>query len=132
MRRRRCKHRAQYFSAGRPHGGAGQTADSGTQPAGRQNTAGKRRAERVIMFKVVVILFVAVWALSFFLSSRRKVIRDTNHLLQLILWAALVFTGNTLLSGQQFVKDHFLLQVALTLALFAGSYFVSIWIVKGM
>ena len=84
------------------------------------------------MFKVVVILFVAVWVLSFFLSSRRKVIRDTNHLLQLILWAALVFTGNTLLSGQQFVKDRFLLQVALTLALFTGSYFVSIWIVKGM
>lgn len=83
------------------------------------------------MFKLVVILFVVVWLLSFFLSSRRKVIRDTNHLLQLIVWAALVFMGNMLVSGHPVVKEHFLLQVALTLIVFGVSYYASIFLVNG-
>ncbi|MFV0422040.1 hypothetical protein [Oleidesulfovibrio sp.] len=83
------------------------------------------------MFKLLVILFVVVWLLSFFLSSRRKVIRDTNHLLQLIVWAALVFMGNMLVSGHPVVKEHFLLQVVLMLVVFGVSYYASILLIKG-
>lgn len=45
------------------------------------------------MLKFTVLVLVAVWLLSAIFGSRKRLIRDVNHLLQLIVWAALVFAG---------------------------------------
>ncbi len=81
------------------------------------------------MFKVLILFFVAVWLLSMCMSNRRKVIRDTSHLLQLIFWAVLVFSGNTLLMGISVLREQLLLRALCMLLLFWAAWYVSRWFV---
>jgi len=73
------------------------------------------------MFKFAVILFVLVWLGSLVFSRRRRVIKDVNHLLQLIIAAALFFMGSTVLRGTAVYENMFLYVPALA-ALMAGAW----------
>ncbi|GFM37744.1 hypothetical protein [Desulfovibrio psychrotolerans] len=73
------------------------------------------------MFKFAVILFVLVWLGSLVFSRRRRVIKDVNHLLQLIIAAALFFMGSTVLRNTVIYENMFLYVPALA-GLMAGAW----------
>ena len=82
------------------------------------------------MFKIVVLFFIIVWVLSIFLGKRRRVIRDVNHLLQLIFFAVLVFTSTSMLHPVTFFKDHPFYYAITVAALFVISWPLSAFIAK--
>jgi len=79
------------------------------------------------MFKFTVILFVVVWLGSLFFSRRSRVIRDVNHLVQLILAAAIFFGGSTAVRNSS-LHDNMLLYVPALLAVLALSWGASLLI----
>ena len=76
------------------------------------------------MFKIVVLLFVVVWIMSFFMSKGRKVIRDSNHLFQLIISAAIIFGGITMLRNSEIGGNTPLYLLSLA-ALFVSAWFLA-------
>ena len=76
------------------------------------------------MFKLIVLFFVVVWIMSFFMSKRRKVIRDSNHLFQLIISAAIIFSGVTMLRNSEIAASTPLYLLSL-LALFISAWFLA-------
>lgn len=76
------------------------------------------------MFKIVVLLFVIVWIMSFFMSKRRKVIRDSNHLFQLIITAAIIFSGITMLRNSEIAASTPLYLLSL-FALFISAWYLA-------
>ncbi len=81
------------------------------------------------MFKFVVILSVAVWLGSLFFSRKRRVIRDINHLLTLIIGAALFFASSTALRGTM-IYERMLYYVPVLLLMAAGSWGAAYLIVR--
>jgi uncharacterized membrane protein len=76
------------------------------------------------MFKIAVLFFVIVWIMSFFMSKRRKVIRDSNHLFQLVISDAIIFSGITLLRNSEIAASTPLYFLALAI-LFGSAWFVA-------
>lgn len=76
------------------------------------------------MFKIIILFFVLVWIMSFFMSKRRKVIRDSNHLFQLIISAAIIFSGVTMLRNSEIASSTPLYLLSL-LALFISAWFLA-------
>lgn len=80
------------------------------------------------MLKFLIIFFVILWLLSFLMGNKRRLIRDTNHLLQLILWVALAFTISTSISGVQIIQQNSFVKFVATACIFAASYALSLWV----
>lgn len=76
------------------------------------------------MFKIAVLFFVVVWIMSMFMSKRRKVIRDSNHLFQLIISAAIIFSGITMLRNSELAANTPLYFLSLAV-LFASAWFIA-------
>lgn len=79
------------------------------------------------MFKFAVILFVVVWLGSLIFSRKRRVIRDVNHLIQLILAAAIFFGGSTAVRSSR-LHDSMLLYVPALILVFAASWVLALLI----
>lgn len=82
------------------------------------------------MVKFLVILFVAVWVLGFFFGRKRRLIRDVNHLLELIIIVVLAFMGSTLLKKEEWIYSNSLLYVLSLAAVFALSFVSARFIVR--
>jgi thiol:disulfide interchange protein len=82
------------------------------------------------MVKFLVILFVAVWILGLLLGRRRRLIRDVNHLLELIFTVVFVFMGSTLLKKEEWVRENVVLYVLALALVFGASYLVARLIVR--
>lgn len=80
------------------------------------------------MFKFVVITLVVIWLAGFLLGGKRRLVRDANHLLRLILWACLSFIGSTALSQAQTLKQHSILYFLAVVIVFAGCWPASGWL----
>lgn len=65
------------------------------------------------MLKFAILFLAAVWGLGLIFGRRGRFIRDTNHLLQLIVWSVLVFMGLAVLPKVQELPDFLLLRVVL-------------------
>ncbi|MCG8532510.1 MAG: hypothetical protein MI749_17860 [Desulfovibrionales bacterium] len=76
------------------------------------------------MFKIVVLFFVIVWIMSLFMSKRKKVIRDSNQLVQLILSAAIIFSGITMLRNSELATSAPLYLLSL-IGLFLSAWFLA-------
>ncbi|MFV0347005.1 MAG: hypothetical protein ACK5JO_00335 [Halodesulfovibrio sp.] len=83
------------------------------------------------MFKFTIIVFVVVWLGSLIFSRRRRVIRDVNHLIQLIIAAAIFFGASTAVRGS-FLHDSMLTYVPALIVTFAASWGISLLILKHM
>jgi uncharacterized membrane protein YbjE (DUF340 family) len=81
------------------------------------------------MFKFTIILFVVVWLGSLIFSRRRRVIRDVNHLIQLIIAAALFFGFSTAVQGS-FLHESMLTYVPALLVTAAVSWGISLLVLK--
>jgi Na+/H+ antiporter NhaC len=82
------------------------------------------------MVKFLIILFVVVWVLGFLLGKRRRLIRDVNHLLELIFMVVFVFGGFTLLKKEEWIRDSAPLYVLGLIVVFAASYLAARLIVR--
>jgi predicted acyltransferase len=82
------------------------------------------------MVKFLIILFVAVWVLGFFFGKKRRLIRDVNHLLELILTVVLAFMGSTLLKKEEWIYSNSILYVLGLITVFALSYLVARFMVR--
>ena len=82
------------------------------------------------MFKFVVITLVVIWLAGFLLGGKRRLVRDANHLLRLILWMCLSFIGSTALSQSQGLKEYAVLYFLAVLAVFAASWPASRWLAE--
>jgi TctA family transporter len=78
------------------------------------------------MLKFIVLLFVAVWALSLFLAPRRRLIRDADHLIRLLVWVFAAFLGVAGIQQWDKVQELFWLK-----ALTAGLWFAVSWVLSG-
>ncbi|UZP66943.1 hypothetical protein N1030_15235 [Desulfovibrio mangrovi] len=81
------------------------------------------------MFKFTVILFVVVWLGSLIFSRKRRVIRDVNHLIQLILAAAIFFGASTAIRSS-FLHENMLFYVPALVLTFAAAWGVSLLIMN--
>lgn len=82
------------------------------------------------MVKFIIILFIIVWVLGFFLGKRRRLIRDVNHLLELIFTVIFVFMGSTLLKKETWIYENVILYLLGLAAIFALSYLAARFIVR--
>ena len=82
------------------------------------------------MFKLVVVTLVVLWLAGFVLGGKRRLIRDANHLLRLILWAALSFIGSTALTQAQELKAHSILYALAVIVVFAACWPASGWLAR--
>jgi len=82
------------------------------------------------MIKFLIILFVVVWVLGFFLGKRRRLIRDVNHLLELIFTVVLAFMGSTLLKKEQWIYENAVLYALGLAVVFGLSYLISRFMVR--
>lgn len=87
------------------------------------------------MIKIFILFFVAVWATSFLFGSRRKLIKDTNHLLVLIIWVVLLFFGLSYFSKIERLESNILIYVGISLVWGVVTYkasqlMVKLWIKK--
>lgn len=80
------------------------------------------------MFKFVVITLVVIWLAGFLLGGKRRLVRDANHLLRLILWACLSFIGSTALTQAQGLKEHAILYALAVIVVFAACWPASGWL----
>ena len=74
------------------------------------------------MFKFVVLSLIAVWIASLLFDRKRSLIRDANHLLMLLAWTILAFSGLTLVSKSDYLQDNGWIKFLVVLAWFAMSY----------
>lgn len=82
------------------------------------------------MVKFLIILFVVVWVLGFFLGKRRRLIRDVNHLLELIFTVVFAFMGSTLLKKEDWIYERAALYALGLVIVFALSYLVARFLVR--
>ena len=85
------------------------------------------------MIKIFILFFVAVWAVSFLFGSRRRLIRDTNHLLVLIIWVVLLFFGLSYFSKIERLESNVLIYIVASivwgvLTYKASQLMVRLWI----
>jgi len=80
------------------------------------------------VLKLLIICFVAVWILGLFLGRKRRVIKNTTQLIQLILWMVLVFMAATSLPRVPFFREHLAARAVVLLIWFAASYKLSFWV----
>mgnify|MGYP001544554600 CR=1 FL=1 len=77
------------------------------------------------MFKFIILFFVVLWAAGLFLGKKRRIIKDTQHLLNLFLWVAIAFAGLTTLSGIRPLGDSILLRILVSGIWLALSWFIA-------
>lgn len=82
------------------------------------------------MVKFLIILFVAVWILGFFLGRRNRLIRDVNHLLELIFTVIFAFMGATLLKKEEWIQSNAPLYALGLAMVFALSYLLARFLVR--
>ncbi len=82
------------------------------------------------MFKVVVLTLVLLWLLGRITGRKRRIVKNSSHLLQLILWAALIFTGFTTFSQMRWLQDSFFLLVLACVVWTAATYWITGWITR--
>lgn len=80
------------------------------------------------MLKILILAAVAVWFLGLFLGKRRRVIRDTTHLLSFILWVVLLFLGGTMLPRMALLDGSPLLLGAAVAVWYFVSFFAARWL----
>jgi len=81
------------------------------------------------MLKFLILGCVAVWLLGVLRGGRGRLIRDTSHLLQFVIWFVLVFLGGTMLPRVQALEGHTLFLGLAVLAWFGVSYLAARWLV---
>jgi predicted tellurium resistance membrane protein TerC len=57
------------------------------------------------VLKLTIIFLVLVWAGSGLLGSKKRLIRDVDHLIQYLVWAVLLFLGFSMI-GQTGLADR--------------------------
>ncbi|WP_027183580.1 hypothetical protein [Desulfovibrio inopinatus] len=77
------------------------------------------------MLKFIIILFVAVWLLGLLFGNQKRLIKDLNHLLQLVLWVAFLLLGVSQFDRFDVVKENVILEIFLTLLWIYVSYKIS-------
>jgi len=82
------------------------------------------------VLKLLVLTCAAVWIIGLFLGRRRRVIKNSTHLLQLILWLALVFLGSSYLPRAAFFEQHLLARGLALVAWIMATYPVSILVAR--
>lgn len=82
------------------------------------------------MVKFIILLLVLIWVSGFFLGKRRRVVRDVNHLLQIIVWVCLVFIGYTYLPQLPFLTGDSWIQLGVLLLWALGSYHISVFLIR--
>lgn len=75
------------------------------------------------MLKLTILFLVIIWAGSGLLGSKKRLIRDVNHLLQYLVWAVLLFLGISML-GQTGLAREPLWVKGVALVLWAGVSFL--------
>lgn len=84
------------------------------------------------MLKILILACVAVWLLGFLRGKRKRLIRDSTHLLQFVLWFVMVFVGATMLPRAPYVEDSALLLGASVAVWFGASYYAARWLAARM
>ncbi len=77
------------------------------------------------MVKFIIILFVAVWLLGLIFGNQKRLIKDLNHLLQLVLWVLFLLLGVSQLDTFTVVQENSVLKIFLTILWIYVSYKIS-------
>lgn len=84
------------------------------------------------MLKILILACVLVWLAGLFLGRRRRVIRNSAHLGQLVIWLVLVFTAAAYLPRVEFFRERLVLRAVALAVWFAASYALSVFLARRM
>lgn len=79
------------------------------------------------MLKLLIFCLVAVWIAGLFLGRRRRLIKSSTQLTQVIAWLLLVFMGTAWLPNIPLLHEHLALRAMALLVWFAASYKLTRW-----
>jgi hypothetical protein len=77
------------------------------------------------MAKWLVLILVAVWVLGLFRRRDKRLIKDSNHLLQLLLWVMLVLGGNAMAQDVALLQRHDSLHLLAILVWLGAAWWLS-------
>ena len=80
------------------------------------------------MLKILVIACVLVWLIGLFLGRKRRIIRNTAHLTQLVIWLMLVFMAAAYLPRAEYFRENLAARAVVLVIWFALSFKISAWI----
>lgn len=80
------------------------------------------------MLKLLIICCVATWVIGLFMGRKRRIIKNSTHLTQLLIWLMLIFMASAYVSKAAYFDDNLLARAVALLLWFAASYKLSFWI----
>lgn len=84
------------------------------------------------MLKILIIACVIVWLVGLLLGRKRRIIKNSLHLTQLIIWVMLVFMAAAYLPRLEIFRDNLALRGVVLAVWFAVSFKLSSWIADRM
>ena len=80
------------------------------------------------MFKLLVIACVVVWLAGLVMGRKRRIIKNSLHLTQLLVWLMLVFLMAASLPRWDYFREHLVARGVALAVWFACSFKLSSWL----
>lgn len=90
------------------------------------------RVVPILVLKLLVIACVVVWLVGLLLGRKRRIIKNSLHLTQLLIWLMLVFLVSAYLPRAPFFREHMVARAVVLLLWFAASFKLSSWLAARM